>query len=394
MVIKDEYDIIVVGAGPSGSSAAKKAAEQGLKVLLIEKRQEIGEPIRCGEAVFKKSLIEIIKPDPKCICSKIFCGRVYGPDGRSINLTSNGNEIGYVLYRNIFDRELVRSAAASGVEVRTKTSATSLIIKNGIVTGIKGKHLGDDFMSYAKIVVGADGIESKIGRMAGIDTALKLNEIGTCAQYHVSDINIDPSVVELYSGRYIAPGGYAWVFPKGEREANIGIGMIGKYVRDKHPVDHLNDFISKKFPDGKIIGYMAGGVPSRDIPERISTGGLLLAGDAARLCDPLTGAGIINGIKSGNIAGEVASKAIISGDVSAKALQEYDREIWRSMGISLQRNHIMKEAMIRMTDGQYSLIIDMLKAMGIERIDANDFLGNIYTKGAISFSLLSLFLRI
>ena len=114
--MKSEYDVIVVGGGPAGSLAARTAAQQGLDVLLIEKRQEIGDPIRCAEGVGKVGLAEFMDPDPKWICADIKEARIYSPDGTCIELTEKmaGNEVGYVLERKIFDRAVAKTAARGG----------------------------------------------------------------------------------------------------------------------------------------------------------------------------------------------------------------------------------------------------------------------------------------
>jgi digeranylgeranylglycerophospholipid reductase len=354
--MKGEYDAIVVGAGPAGSIAARTAAEHGLDVLLIEKRQEIGDPVRCAEGVPRERLEEFIEPDIRWICAEISGARVFAPDGSVFKLAEN-RTIGYILERKLFDRALARSAAMTGAEVQVKTQATSLIVENGLVCGIKGKHCGDDFEARARVVVGADGIESRVGRWAGIDTTLKLKDVDSCAQFLVTDIDIDPSCCDFYPGNAVAPGGYAWVFPKGKREANVGLGILGTRIRDKHPVDYLREFIGRQFPDGKVIESVAGAVSACNVLPCISTGGLVLVGDAGRLSDPLTGGGIVNGMESGRIAGNVVAKAIRSRDVSSTALMRYDREIYASLGRMIERNYRIKEKVVTISDESINKMI-------------------------------------
>ena len=266
--MKGEYDVIVVGAGPAGSIAAKTAAENGLDVLLIEKRQEIGDPVRCAEGVVKENLEEFLEPDPIWICTEISGARLFAPDGPMLTLTDD-RTIGYILERKLFDRALARSAAAAGAEVQVKAQATSLIKENGLVHGIKGKRMGDDFEAMAKVVVGADGIESRIGRWAGIDTTLKLKDVGSCAQFLVTGIDVETLYCDFYPGNAIAPGGYAWVFPKGKGEANVGLGILGSRLKDKRPIQYLREFVDRKFPGGKVIESVAGAVSGiqRDAPH-------------------------------------------------------------------------------------------------------------------------------
>lgn len=347
--MKSEYDAIVVGAGPAGSVAARTAAEHGLDVLLIEKRQEIGAPVRCAEGVEAERLGEFMEPDPRWICAEISGARLYAPDGTMLEL-SGKQTIAYILERKIFDRTLAMSAAKAGAEVQTKTQATSLIKEGGLVCGIRGKRRGDDFEARAKVVVGADGIESRVGNWASIDTTLKLKDIGSCAQFLVTDIDIDTAYCEFYPGNVCAPGGYAWVFPKGKQTANIGLGILGSRANGKPPLRYLDEFLNQHFPGGKILGAIAGAVPACGLLPRLSAGGLVLVGDAGRLCDPLTGGGIINGMESGRVAGNVIAQALESRDVSAAALTRYDKEIYRKIGRIIERNYRIKERAVNVSD--------------------------------------------
>lgn len=377
--MKSEYDVIVVGAGPAGSIAARTAAEQGFDALLIEKRQEIGNPVRCAEGVVKEKLEEFLEPDTRWICAEISGARLFAPDGSMLKLTED-RTIGYILERKLFDRALARSAAAAGAEVQVKTQATSLIKENGLVCGIKGKRTGDDFEARAKVVVGADGIESRVGRWAGIDTTLKLKDVGSCVQFLITGIDIEPSCCDFYPGNAIAPGGYAWVFPKGKREANVGLGILGSRVKDKRPIEYLREFVGRKFPDGKVIESVAGAVCASNALPCISVGGLVLVGDAGRLGDPLTGGGIINGMESGRIAGNVIAGAIKSRDVSASALRRYDHEIYRTLGKTIERNYRAKEKVVNLRDERINWLVRYLSPFS-EAIPASIVLKELYGRG-------------
>jgi digeranylgeranylglycerophospholipid reductase len=368
--MKSEYDVIVVGGGPAGSLAARTAAKAGLDVLLIEKRQEIGDPVRCAEGVGKVGLAEFMDPDPKWICADIKMARIFSPDGTMIELTEKmaGNEVGYVLERKIFDREVAKTAAKAGAEVQVKTQATGLIIDDGNVVGIKGKQRGNDFEARAKVVVAADGVESKVGRWAGINTTLKLKDVETCAQFLMTDIDILPTSCDFYLGSKYAPGGYVWVFPKGNREANVGMGMLGSHYKSKHPIQYIRDFVDWKFPEGKIIETVVGAVPVSGMLPKLSTSGLVLVGDAGHVSDPITGGGIINAMASGKIAGNVIAESIKGGDVSAKALTKYDRLVREELGKSLDKNYKIKEVVTRVNDNTMNLVAHSLRGVELENV--------------------------
>lgn len=381
--MKGSYDVLVIGAGPAGSIAAKTAAEKGLDVLLIEKRQEIGDPVRCAEGVSKELLKEHVEIEKRWISADLRGSRIYSPDGTMVEMSEEiaGMEVGYVLERKIFDRALAELAAKAGAEVRVKTRATGLIIEDDFVKGAKIMHLGKEYDVRAKIVIGADGVESKVGRWAGIDTSLKPIDIETCVQYLVANIDIDQQYCEFYIGNEIAPGGYIWFFPKGEGKANIGIGVLGSKTGKfkPKPIDYLNTFIEKKFPNVKIVEMVFGGVPVSGTIEKTSTNGLMLIGDAARQSDPITGGGILNAMNAGKMSGEAAYAAISSGDVSLKKLDEMYEKPWRTtLGHGLDLSLIVKNCFIDLTDEDLNSLAHSLKDVKFERMDLLDLLHALF----------------
>ncbi len=389
--MKDKYDAVVAGAGPAGSIAAKTAAENGLSVLLVEKKQEVGEPIRCAEGMTVAGMRGFFEPDPKWICSRIRRSKFFAP-GASLAF-SDEKDVAYVLDRKVFDRDLAMMAAAAGADVLTKTQVTGLIVKGGRACGVRGKSLGDDFSVRAKAIVAADGVESRIGRWAGIDTSLPMKDMASCVQYHLTDIDLDAGCCEFYFGSRWAPGGYAWVFPKGEREANVGLGVVYNGRTLRRPIDYLNDFVTWRFPGAHILETMVGGVPLRGRLSQLSAGGLVLVGDAGRLTDPLTGEGILNGMISGRIAGNVIARWVANDDLAADALRQYDAEIERQRGPSLDRNYGLKEYIRKASDTKMDWTFRGLKTMKVESIPIDQILQEIFTphskRGATLFRMFT-----
>jgi len=381
--MKDSYDVLVIGAGPAGSIAAKTAAEKGLDVLLIEKRQEIGDPVRCAEGVSKQYLKRHVEIDKKWICADLKGSRIYAPDGTKIEMAEEiaGGEVGYVLERKIFDRALAENAAKAGAEVRVKTRATGLIIEDDFIKGARLMHLGKEYDVHAKIVIGADGVESKVGRWAGIDTSLKPIDIETCVQYLVAGIDINQEYCEFYIGSEIAPGGYVWIFPKGEGKANVGIGILGSKMGKfkPRPVDYLNTFLEKKFPNARIVEMIFGGVPVSGSIEKTSANGLMLIGDAARQSDPVTGGGILNAMDAGKMAGEAAFAAISAGDVSLEKFEDVYEKRWRATtGHALDLSLIVKNCFIDLTDEDLNSLAHSLKDVKFERMRLLDLLHALF----------------
>lgn len=374
--MKDRYDIVVVGAGPAGSIAARNAAKKGLDVLLIEKRQEIGDPVRCAEGVGKLHLRQHVEPDPRWICADVKGSRIFSPDGTKVEMAEevSGGEVGYVLERKLFDRALVNEAASAGADVMVKTRATGLIIENDFVCGVNIMHLGEEYTIRSKIVIGADGVESKVGRWAGIDTSLKLSDIETCVQFLVAGIEVDQDYCEFYLGNEVAPAGYIWIFPKGENQANVGIGILGSKSGENRAEVLLTNFVNKHLPDGKIIEMVVGGVPVCGTIERTIANGLILVGDAARQSDPITGGGIINAMDAAKIAADVAVKAIEAGDVSMNMLQEYEKSWRKSIGHEIDNGLIVKETFVNFSDKDLNSLAYSLKDVNFTSMSLLDLL--------------------
>ncbi len=368
------YDVVVVGAGPGGSTAARIAAEKGLNVLLVEKRQEVGTPVRCAEGVSKEAIEKFVEIDRKWIAAEVTGAKIYAPDGTEIVMAEEmaGNEVGYVLERKVFDRHLARLAVRAGADMIVKTTATGMKKKENGAVEVFLRKMGEEFTVDAKIVIGADGVESRIGKLAGIDTTLKLGEIESCIQYLMAGIEFDPEYCYFWLGNEIAPGGYIWLFPKGKDAANFGIGVLPSMAKKK-PKDYLDDFVAKNFGSGEIVEVVAGGVPVKGPIETAVADNVMLVGDAARHADPITGGGIVNAMKAGFFAGSVAAEAVERKDYSARFLRKYD-ELWMNdFGKTLHRNKILQQKLLKMDDKTLNKLAKSiagynLKEMSVRRI--------------------------
>jgi len=366
--MKDSYDVIVIGAGPAGSMAARTATEAGCSVLILEKRSAIGTPIRCAEGIGKQDLEDFIVPDPAWISAEIKRGVLVAPDGRRITV-SGTHTVGYTLDRKLFDRVLAWNAIEAGAEIEVKTLAVPLM-ENGILVGVTVVQNGITKNVRARVVIAADGVESQFAKLTGINTTLKLSEIATCMEYLVTGIDIEEDTNVFYFSHEIAPSGYLWIFPKGKKRANIGIGIRGDYSGDGHRAkDYLDAFIQKHYPDGKILEVISGGVPvTRPLPETYGDN-LLIAGDAAHVSDPMTGGGIYQALYTGRLAGKTAANAIHAGDTSKTALSVYDAK-WRnsSFGWNLRISHAGSEFYNKLSDEQLNRIFMEFPNCQIENI--------------------------
>jgi len=240
---------------------------------------------------------------------------------------------------------LAEEAARSSAEVRVKTAAVGLVQEGGRVAGVRLRQpSGEEREIACQVVIAADGVESQVGQWAGLKTLLRLRDTMTCAQYLLAGIDIDPECCSYWVSEEIAPGGYAWVFPKGDGRANVGLGVQADLTQEP-ALALLDRFIENEtgLSSGHPATLVAGVVPVALPPDRLVTDGLILVGDAARQVDPLTGGGIASAMEAGLLAAQTAAQAIEEGDTLAERLREYER-VWREgPGRRLEKSYRLRE---------------------------------------------------
>ncbi len=370
-----EYDVVVVGAGPAGSMTAKWAAKGGAKVLMIEKRQEIGSPVRCGEGISRSWLDSVgIKLDAKSVAWQVKGAKIVAPNGTKFTLSEKmaGNEVGLVLDRVFFDKLLARDAVKAGADLQLKTSALGLLRSGNKVTGVKVKSFGETKEIKCGCVVGADGYESQVGRWADLNTSLAPRDITSCFQYRLTNIDIDYDYCEFILGAK-APGGYIWIFPKNQDTANVGLGIQLTKLKDPAEVKkYLDKYIQgePRLKKGKALEMVSGAVSICAPIDKTVADGVLLVGDSARQIDPITGGGIANSCKAAKVAGEVLAKATKERNFSEKSLQRYEKG-WRDiLENGLYRNWMAKEKLVTLSDDTFNKIINTLNEVGVEKMSA------------------------
>lgn len=369
---------MVVGAGPAGSTAAKSAAEDGADVLMIDKRRELGVPVQCGEALSKDVLDGLgIEPDPRWAINKIDGAELVSPSGKSVEIEQRPvGKIGYILDRKVFDRDLAIRAVRAGADIRVSAYVDAPIKEDGKIAGVAYTSREGEGRIRADLVIAADGVVSRVARWAGFDTTLGPEDIESGSQFKLVDVEIEsPSIMKFYFGRKMAPGGYGWVFPRGEDIANVGIGVLPARA-EKPSIEYLKDFVKGRpgLRNGRIIEVNAGGVPVSGPLERTVGDNILIVGDAARQVNSMTGGGIDWSMRAGNIAGEVAARAVSEGDTSEESLEEYE-ERWRDeMGEKMERYYKGKEVLLDLSDDELDDAAEALQSVDFEEISLTDML--------------------
>ncbi|MFA7034744.1 MAG: NAD(P)/FAD-dependent oxidoreductase [Methanosarcina sp.] len=381
-----KYDVIVVGAGPVGSTAARYAAMNGAKVLLLEEHASIGSPVGCTGLLSTRAVEECdLKPSDEFVFNSVRGAFVHAPEGQCLPVDGKHTRA-YVVSRKNFDRALAVMAVEEGVELSLKTRAIGFEKENSETgtgtTGEGGKKEtgspvklrivknGKPETVSASVVIGADGVKSRIASYAGLGRPARvLPGIQVEAPYASEDSDF----VELFPGSS-APGFFAWTVPLDEKISRIGLAIDPELAfrngyGENSPLYYLekllrsNPCIKTRYSGG-MLDFVVGGIPVGP-QDKTYTGGVLLAGDAAGQAKPTSGGGVYTGAFAAKIAGRVAAEAALENDTSANRLSEYDR-LWRK-GLAKELEIGMKihDYMGKLEDKQLNELIGSLNTPSI-----------------------------
>lgn len=355
-----EFDVIVLGGGPAGSSASAFLSKAGKKVLLLD-RAKFPRDKTCGDGISGRSVGVLrdlgILDEFKKVEHELMYGVTFSsPNSRLVPVSSKGKgpdpnaSPGFVCRREVFDNVVFQNAKKLATKTIEGFFATELIMDDGKVVGVKGKVDGKDVEYRAKVLVGADGA-------AGI-SARQLNSVNTdeshqCAGLRCYYENVEGmgDKIELHFVKEAIPG-YFWIFPLPNKKANVGIGMLVKDMKAKKinlqkvmlEIIENNPMFKERFAKSKrITDIKSWMLPLATKRTKIAGNGYVLVGDAASLIDPFTGEGIGNGLTSGKIAATVISEAIASGDFSEKKLSDYPKRLFDLIGGEVSSNYKMQK---------------------------------------------------
>ena len=368
-----KYDVIVVGGGPGGLSAAVHLAEKGLKVKVFEKKKLLGKPVRCGEYFPVKE--EMVKLLPRVKCIDIIDAPEDSIDSKckSIRLVSpRGHEFefpfgAYILDRHIFETHLGDVARSHGADIDVGVQAHYYPENEGGWVGPT-----PETADYGEIIVAADGYPSETAERAGLPEREYAGPyaVATNIEYLMTDLDVEQDVAELYMDPRYSPGGYGWIIPKGHGRANVGIGIREPYVqRDWQIRDLLTGFIEKnkvaarKLKGGKTTSLIADSLPVDGPLTRTYADRVMAVGDAAGMVMPTNG----GGIQTAMITGRLAAEAAVRYFESKTPLSSYE-EAWKDqIGLEMENSKTMRQASDRLM-GHERVFDALLRLMGTGRI--------------------------
>ena len=346
------FDVIIVGAGPAGTTAALYAHRLGLNCILLDKAVFPRDKI-CGDALSGKSvrimrelnlLDEVAKLDGSEINRITFGSPKNIQFDVNLKGTQNNDQItkGFVIPREIFDNYLFEKADAV-TDTRQGFSVKDLIFENNYVVGVKGKtRTATEEEFRAPVVMGCDGSNSIVARKLGL-YEMEMDHTSVAVRCYYEGVKGLTDQIELHYVKEVNPG-YFWLFPAGDGRANIGIGLSKSDMKKENRtlrqiMDEVTqiEYFKERFADAEQLERPVGwNLPLGSIHRKNHGNGFMLLGDAAGLVDPFTGEGIGNAMVSGQYAMEVAAKSKLSGDFSEKAFAEYDELLWRDIGKELR----------------------------------------------------------
>lgn len=350
-----DIDVLVVGAGPAGALAAwqAKQAAPELDVALLERDRAVGSPVRCAEGVGDAGLREFANPDGADWAARKITRVIFlAPDDTEVKVAER--DVGWVLDRTRFDAHLAAQAAAAGAEVLVGTEATAMARNGDDRWQVRVKQRGTEETYRARVVIGADGVEAMVGRWAGLDTRVPSRDMESCAQYVLQGIDCDPDAIYLQFGDTIAPGGYAWIFPKSVGVANVGLGLVALKTDGRNARQYLDAWVGRRYPTAARTGYTVGGVIVHTTVKKTYTDGVMIAGDAAHMINPLSGGGIVNAMKAGRLAGCTAAAAIRAGDTSDHRLSGYHKAWMDLLGDDHLKYYRIKQALEALDDSFFN----------------------------------------
>ncbi len=370
-----KYDAIVIGAGPAGLIFARYLGEAGFKVAIVEKNNELAvKP--CGEGISSRVIetAEISRSEVyRFLSREIKRAYIFAPNGKRLTVEESGRTMGYIIDKRNFLKVLSEYAVSSGVEIYISEPAKNFSRKNNTLNVYTRSHV-----FKTRLLIGADGYLSVVAKKMGLEKRGERRVIPSI-QYVMSNVELDDyEATYFFTGNNVAPLGYAWIFPKDGKIANVGLG-----VQKVSPRTYLNKFIRdnrKYFSKSQPIEFKGAAVTISGVLEKIVDDNVMLIGEAAGQVIPLTGGGIHTSIAGGKIAAEIAIKALEEDDLSKEKLSMYKRKYDLYWGKRIRDSLKGLKAIEKLSDEELNALAEILSPQDIVNLANGEKISEIAKK--------------
>lgn len=363
-----DHDVIVVGGGPVGCYAASQIARRGHSVLVVEEHAEIGRPIQCGGCITPR-VFDLPEADFRgergVVINTLRGANAISPNGTTLSFKAPGVRA-FVVNRSPFDKSFARLALKRGAEIAMATRAEAASVRDGGVEVTLKRGGGELEVRRAKLLIGADGVQSQVARWFRLSHPEKLVP---SIELNCAGLRLDPESVELFAGEKIAPGFFGWIIPYTDDSGLVGLGIDGRRGVAIDFLDRLlkADWFVKRYGRAQEIEYVLSAIPFGML-KRTYGDHVMIVGDAAAQVKQTTGGGLYMGLASALHCAATASEAVAAGDCSKSALQGYQDAWMADIGKELRHAQLLHRMMISMKDKQIDLALKIANDPDIKRL--------------------------
>ncbi len=401
--MKEMPDAIVVGGGPVGSFVALNLAKLGAKVTVFEEHEAVGVPSHCAGHLSIRSLRNLgLYPLSGRIVENTFSQAIfYSSTGFKFSVHL-AKPVTCAVNRAAFDKRIADKAEVAGARYCLNSRVQSLLFEDGVVKGVNVKQNDEEERVPAKIVVDAEGISSRLLRQTGL-SGLNGKRLVYGVEAEVENVkDVDLNAVEVFLGKNYAPGFYAWLMPKLDGTAKVGLatnrGNPKEFLQRlmlKHPV------ASRQLSKAKITRMTFHSMTLGGLISKAYASGFLAVGDAASQVKPTTGGGVVFGLTCARIAAEVADEAVRRDDVSANFLQLYQKRCTDTLGFDFGVMLRVRRFLDSLSDEKVDEVLRFCARIGLDRtlenVEEIDFQGQAFLKilaKPAMFAALAYFLKL
>jgi digeranylgeranylglycerophospholipid reductase len=382
-MMKPVTEAVVVGGGPVGSYAALNLSRLGVATIVFEEHPEIGLPSHCAGHLSIRSLRGLgLYPLPDGIVENTFsAANFHSPAGTMLSVRLK-RPVTCALNRELFDKLLAGKARAAGSEYRLGSRVGSLMIDEGFVRGVNVDREGSVEAVAAKVVVDAEGVSSHLLRETGL-RRLNGARLVYAVEVEVEQVaNVETDAVEVFVGNAYAPGFYAWVIPRRDGTAKVGLAAKSGNPKEllqrlmfKHPV------ASRMLGKSRVLKMAFHPVTlGGQIPTTYANG-FLAVGDVASQVKPTTGGGVVFGLTCAQIAAETTTEAIQRDDVGAQFLQRYQKRCREKLGFDFSVMLRARRFLDSLSDEKIDQALRTCKRLGLGEaladVEEIDFQGKL-----------------